>query len=86
MTEKKLLKGNVALAQGAIDAGCRFYFGYPITPQNDIPEYLSAALPAAGGVFVQAESELASINMVLGAAAAGGMAMTSSSGPGISLM
>ncbi len=86
MTEKQLLKGNVALAQGAIDAGCRFYFGYPITPQNDIPEYLSAALPAVGGVFIQAESELASINMVLGASAAGGMAMTSSSGPGISLM
>lgn len=76
----------MALAQGAIDAGCRFYFGYPITPQNDIPEYLSAALPAAGGTFIQAESELASINMVLGAAAAGKMAMTSSSGPGISLM
>jgi 2-oxoglutarate/2-oxoacid ferredoxin oxidoreductase subunit alpha len=76
----------VALAQGAIDAGCRYYFGYPITPQNDIPEFLSAALPAAGGVFIQAESELASINMVLGAAAAGKMAMTSSSGPGISLM
>jgi 2-oxoglutarate/2-oxoacid ferredoxin oxidoreductase subunit alpha len=86
MTDKQLLKGNVALAQGAIDAGCRYYFGYPITPQNDIPEYLSAALPAAGGVFVQAESEIASINMILGAAAAGGMAMTSSSGPGISLM
>jgi 2-oxoglutarate/2-oxoacid ferredoxin oxidoreductase subunit alpha len=76
----------VALAQGAIDAGCRYYFGYPITPQNDIPEYLSAALPAAGGTFIQAESELASINMVLGASAAGKMAMTSSSGPGISLM
>jgi 2-oxoglutarate/2-oxoacid ferredoxin oxidoreductase subunit alpha len=76
----------VALAQGAIDAGCRYYFGYPITPQNDIPEYLSATLPTAGGVFIQAESELASINMVLGAAAAGKMAMTSSSGPGISLM
>ncbi len=86
LTEKQLLKGSVALAQGAIDAGCRYYFGYPITPQNDIPEYLSAALPAAGGVFIQAESELASINMVLGAAAAGKMAMTSSSGPGISLM
>ena len=84
--EKELLKGNVALAQGAIDAGCRYYFGYPITPQNDIPEYLSAALPAAGGVFVQAESEIASINMVLGAAATGSLAMTSSSGPGISLM
>ena len=86
MAEKLLLKGNIAVAKGAIDAGCRYYFGYPITPQNDIPEYLSAALPAAGGVFVQAESELASINMVLGAAAAGGLAMTSSSGPGISLM
>ncbi len=86
MTEKQLLKGSVALAQGAIDAGCRYYFGYPITPQNDIPEYLSAALPAVGGVFIQAESELASINMVLGAAASGKMAMTSSSGPGISLM
>ena len=61
----------MALAQGAIDAGCRYYFGYPITPQNDIPEYLSAALPAAGGTFIQAESELASINMVLGAAAPG---------------
>ena len=71
---------------GAVDAGCRYYFGYPITPQNDIPEYLSAALPAVGGTFIQAESELASINMVLGAAAAGEMAMTSSSGPGISLM
>ena len=66
----------MALAQGAIDAGCRFYFGYPITPQNDIPEYLSAALPAAGGTFIQAESELASINMVLGAAAGGQMAPT----------
>lgn len=86
MTEKQLMKGSVALARGAIDAGCRYYFGYPITPQNDIPEYLSAALPAVGGVFLQAESELASINMVLGAAASGEMAMTSSSGPGISLM
>jgi len=86
MTEKELLKGNVALARGAVDAGCRYYFGYPITPQNDIPEYLSAALPAVGGTFIQAESELASINMVLGAAAVGKMAMTSSSGPGISLM
>jgi 2-oxoglutarate ferredoxin oxidoreductase subunit alpha len=86
INEKELLKGNVALARGAIDAGCRHYFGYPITPQNDIPEYLSAALPKIGGVFLQAESELAAINMVMGAAAAGRMAMTSSSGPGISLM
>jgi 2-oxoglutarate/2-oxoacid ferredoxin oxidoreductase subunit alpha len=86
LTEKVLMKGSVALAMGAIDAGCRYYFGYPITPQNDIPEYLSEALPKVGGVFIQAESELAAINMVLGASAAGGMAMTSSSGPGISLM
>lgn len=86
MTEKILAKGSVALARGAVDAGCRCYFGYPITPQNDIPEYLAAALPAVGGTFIQAESELAAINMVLGAAAAGAGAMTSSSGPGISLM
>ena len=84
--DRVLIRGCAALAQGAIDAGCRYYFGYPITPQNDIPEYLSEHLPAAGGVFVQAESELASINMVMGAAAAGERAMTSSSGPGISLM
>ena len=84
--ERLLLTGCVALARGAIDAGCRYYFGYPITPQNDIPEYLSAHLPKVGGVFIQAESELASINMLMGAAAAGARAMTSSSGPGISLM
>jgi 2-oxoglutarate ferredoxin oxidoreductase subunit alpha len=81
-----LLKGNVALAEGAICAGCFFYFGYPITPQNDIPEYLSKELPKIGGVFIQAESEIASINMLMGASAAGVRAMTSSSGPGISLM
>lgn len=86
MTGKILAKGSVALAMGAVDAGCRCYFGYPITPQNDIPEYLSAELPRMGGIFIQAESELAAINMVLGAAAAGSRAMTSSSGPGISLM
>ncbi len=84
--ERMLIRGSVALAQGAIDVGCRYYFGYPITPQNDIPEYLSEHLPRAGGVFIQAESELASINMVMGAAATGARAMTSSSGPGISLM
>ena len=84
--ERVMLAGCVAVARGAIDAGCRYYFGYPITPQNDIPEYLSEHMPKAGGVFLQAESELASINMVMGAAAAGGRAMTSSSGPGISLM
>ena len=83
---KKLVKGNVALAEGAVQAGLRCYFGYPITPQNEIPEYLSARLPEVGGVFLQAESELASINMVLGAAGAGACAMTSSSSPGISLM
>ncbi|MEW6443982.1 MAG: 3-methyl-2-oxobutanoate dehydrogenase subunit VorB [bacterium] len=83
--EKKLIKGNEAVAMGALDAGCRFYFGYPITPQNEIPEYLSRHLPRVGGTFIQAESEIASINMLLGAAAAGARAMTSSSSPGISL-
>lgn len=83
---KKLVKGAEAIAEGAIHAGCRYYFGYPITPQNDIPEYLARELPAIGGQFLQAESEIASINMLLGASAAGARAMTSSSGPGISLM
>lgn len=78
-------KGNVAIAKAALAAGCRFYFGYPITPQSDIPEYLSGALPGAGGQFVQAESEIASINMLLGAGSTGKRAMTSSSSPGISL-
>ncbi|MDR3073609.1 MAG: 3-methyl-2-oxobutanoate dehydrogenase subunit VorB [Deltaproteobacteria bacterium] len=87
MKETRLLiKGNEAVGYGAIAAGCTCYFGYPITPQNEIPEMLSQALPAAGGAFVQAESELAASNMLLGAAAAGARAMTSSSSPGISLM
>ena len=86
MSERKLTKGNIALAEGAIQAGCRFYFGYPITPQNDIPEYFARHLPRIGGTFIPAESEIASINMVMGAAASGKRAMTSSSGPGISLM
>ncbi len=91
MTEERtgkraLVQGNIALAEGAVQAGLDCYFGYPITPQNQVPEYLSARLPETGGVFVQAESELASINMVLGAAATGARVMTSSSGPGISLM
>ncbi len=86
MNERTLTKGNIALAEGAIQAGCRFYFGYPITPQNDIPEYLARRLPKVGGTFIPAESEIASINMVMGAAASGARAMTSSSGPGISLM
>lgn len=78
--------GTYAIGEAAILAGCRFYFGYPITPQNELPEYMSQRLPQVeGGVFLQAESELAAINMVLGAAAAGARVMTSSSSPGISL-
>jgi 2-oxoglutarate ferredoxin oxidoreductase subunit alpha len=84
--ENLLAKGNEAIAMAAIDAGCLLYFGYPITPQNDIPEYLSKHLPALGGEFIQAESEIASINLLLGASATGARAMTSSSSPGISLM
>jgi 2-oxoglutarate ferredoxin oxidoreductase subunit alpha len=83
--KKKLVKGNEAVAMGALDAGCRYYFGYPITPQNEIPEYLSQHIPKEGGTFIQAESEVASINMILGASAAGARVMTSSSSPGISL-
>ncbi|MGL4484043.1 MAG: 3-methyl-2-oxobutanoate dehydrogenase subunit VorB [Anaerovoracaceae bacterium] len=83
---KKLMKGNEAFAQAAINAGCRFYFGYPITPQNELTEYMSRELKKVGGSFIQAESELASINMCYGAAAAGGRVMTSSSSPGLALM
>lgn len=79
------MAGNEAIAQGAIDAGCRFYAGYPITPQNELTAYFARHMPGAGGIFIQAESELAAINMVFGAAAAGATAMTSSSSPGISL-
>ena len=86
MEKRLFIKGNEALARGAIKAGCRYYFGYPITPQNDIPEYLSKHLAKVEGCFIQAESEVASINMLLGASAAGARAMTSSSSPGISLM
>lgn len=82
---KKLWKGNEAIAEAAIAAGCRYFFGYPITPQNEIPEYMSWRLNEVGGSFVQAESEVSAINMVYGAAGAGGRAMTSSSSPGISL-
>jgi 2-oxoglutarate ferredoxin oxidoreductase subunit alpha len=82
---KKLMKGNEAIAEAAIAAGCRYFFGYPITPQNDIPEYMSARMPQVGGCFLQAESEIAAINMVYGAAGAGARVMTSSSGPGVSL-
>ena len=83
--KKELWKGNEAIAEAAIRAGCRAYFGYPITPQNEIPEYMSRRMPESGGVFVQAESEVAAINMVYGAASIGERAMTSSSSPGISL-
>ena len=83
---KLFLKGNEAVAEAAVRGGCRFFAGYPITPQNEIPEYLSKRLPEVGGVFVQGESELASINMVIGASFGGTRAMTSSSGPGLSLM
>ena len=80
-----LMKGNEALGEAAIIAGCRFYFGYPITPQNEVPAYMAARLPQVGGTFIQAESEIAAINMVFGAAAAGARVMTSSSSPGYSL-
>ncbi len=83
--EKKFLKGNEAVAEAAILAGCRFFAGYPITPQNEIPEYMARRMPQVGGVFLQGESEVASVCMVYGAAAMGKLAMTSSSGPGISL-
>ncbi|HZL45441.1 MAG TPA: 3-methyl-2-oxobutanoate dehydrogenase subunit VorB [Opitutaceae bacterium] len=83
---RTLMKGNEAIAAAAINAGCRYFFGYPITPQNEIPEYMSRELPKIGGVYVQAESEVAAINMVYGAAGAGARVLTSSSSPGISLM
>ena len=82
---RKFVKGNEAVAMAAIEAGVQCYFGYPITPQSDIPEYLSRELPKMGGTFIQVESEIGAINMVLGASACGVRAMTSSSGPGISL-
>ena len=83
---KVLMKGNEAFAEAAIRAGCNCYFGYPITPQNEIPEYMSHELPKAGGAFIQAESELAAVNMAYGAAAAGGRAFISTSSPGLALM
>ncbi len=85
MAERVLMKGNEAIAEAAIRAGCRHYFGYPITPQTEIAAYMAKKMPKIGGVFLQAESEIASINMVYGAAAAGMRVMTSSSSPGISL-
>jgi 2-oxoglutarate ferredoxin oxidoreductase subunit alpha len=85
MGDIQLMKGNEAIGEAAIIAGCRFYFGYPITPQNEVPAYMALRLPQVGGTFLQAESELAAINMVFGASSAGARAMTSSSSPGISL-
>ncbi len=85
MSKRQLMKGCEAIAEAAIRGGCRYFFGYPITPQNDIPEYMSARLPEVGGCFLQAESEISAGNMVYGAAGAGAKVMTSSSSPGISL-
>lgn len=86
MAQKELMYGNHAIVEGVIHAGCRFFAGYPITPQNEIPEYMSIRMNEVGGVFLQTESELAAINMLFGAAASGVRVMTSSSSPGISLM
>ena len=85
MSEMVLMKGNEALSEAAILCGCRYYFGYPITPQNEIAEYMAKRMPEAGGFCMQAESEIAAINMVLGAASAGVRVLTSSSSPGVSL-
>jgi 2-oxoglutarate ferredoxin oxidoreductase subunit alpha len=83
---KKLMKGSEAIGEAAVQAGCKLFFGYPITPQNEIPEYMSMRLPQVGGSFVQAESEVAASNMIYGAAGSGERVMTSSSSPGVSLM
>ena len=82
----KLMQGNEAIGWGAVAAGCRFYAGYPITPQNEIPEYMARELPKVGGAYVQAESEVAAINMLYGGAGVGKRVLTTSSSPGISLM
>ena len=86
MAKKVLMKGNEAIAEAAISAGCVHFFGYPITPQTEVAAYMSKRMPKVNGVYLQAESEVASINMVLGAAAAGVRVMTSTSSPGVSLM
>jgi 2-oxoglutarate ferredoxin oxidoreductase subunit alpha len=83
---KTLMKGNEAIAEAAIRAGCDAYFGYPITPQTEVLEYMSRRMPELGRAFVQAESELGAINMVYGAACTGARVMTTTSGPGYSLM
>ncbi|PAB60209.1 3-methyl-2-oxobutanoate dehydrogenase subunit VorB [Anaeromicrobium sediminis] len=82
---KVLMKGNEAIGEAAIRGGCKYFFGYPITPQNELPEYMAKEMPKRDGVFLQAESEVAAINMVYGSAGAGGRVMTSSSSPGIAL-
>jgi 2-oxoglutarate/2-oxoacid ferredoxin oxidoreductase subunit alpha len=83
---KVLMKGNEAIGEAALRAGCRFFFGYPITPQSEVPEYLAKRMPEVGGTFVQAESEVAASNMIYGAAGVGVRVLTTSSSPGISLM
>ena len=83
---RQLCKGNVAIIKGAILAGCRSFYGYPITPASEIAEAAALYIPQVGGTFLQAESEVAAINMVYGAAAAGARVMTASSGPGLSLI
>jgi 2-oxoglutarate ferredoxin oxidoreductase subunit alpha len=85
MSSIELMKGNEAVAEAAVLAGCRFYSAYPITPQNELPAYMSKRMPEAGGVFIQAESELAAVSMLMGAAATGVRSMTSTSSPGMSL-
>ena len=85
MADKVLMKGNEAIAEAAIIAGCKHYFGYPITPQTEIAAYMAKKMPKIGGTFLQAESEIAAINMVYGVASTGLRVMTSSSSPGISL-
>ena len=84
--EKTLMRGNQALGEGAIRAGCRFFFGYPITPQNELFEYMAKRLPEVGGTFLQSESELSGVHMIMGASAGGGRCLSSSSGPGFTLM
>lgn len=86
MVEKILMRGNEAIGEGAIQAGCRFYAGYPITPQNELTAYMAKRMPEVSGVFIQSESELAAISMLYGTSLTGARAMTSSSSPGISLM
>ena len=86
MSKKVLMKGNEAFSEAAIRGGCRYYFGYPITPQNEVPEYMSRELPKRGGYFIQAESEIGAVNMAYGAGAAGGRVFITSSSPGVALM